>query len=68
MLAAPSSADLLLLYGPLGLLGFAAGAVRALARGPGLPVRRRRTLQALWVALLLVGGPAWIVIATALAG
>ncbi|HSN90659.1 MAG TPA: hypothetical protein VLS93_05485 [Anaeromyxobacteraceae bacterium] len=60
--------DDLVLYGPLLVLGFAAGAIRTLARRPGLPERRGRTLTALWVALLLVGAPAWILVATAVAG
>jgi hypothetical protein len=58
--------SLALLYGPLALLGFAAGALRAVARRPGLAVRRRRTLQAAWVVLLLAGVPAWIVVAIAI--
>jgi hypothetical protein len=56
-----------LLYGPLLVLGFAAGALRALARRPALPPRRRRALQALWVLLLLVGAPLWVIAALALA-
>ena len=67
MFAAPSIGVFLLFYGPLALLGFGAGAIRALALRPGQPERRRRALSALWVALLLVGVPAWIVVATALA-
>jgi hypothetical protein len=63
----PSLAAIALLYGPLLALGFAAGAIRALALRPGQPERRRRALSALWVALLLVGAPAWILIATAVA-
>jgi hypothetical protein len=55
-----------LLYGPLLLLGFAAGALRALAHRPGAPPRRRRTLQASWVLLLLVGAPLWLFLAAAL--
>jgi hypothetical protein len=55
-----------LLLGPLLLLGFAAGVVRALARRPGQPPRRTRTLQAAWVLLLLVGAPAWLVLAAVL--
>ena len=55
-----------LLYGPLLLLGFAAGIVRALARRPDLPTPRRRRLQVAWVLLLLVGAPLWLVLAAVL--
>jgi hypothetical protein len=58
--------EALVLYGPLALLGFGAGAIRALARRPGVLPRRRRALSAAWVLALLVGAPLWIVIATAL--
>ncbi len=54
------------LLGPLLLLGFAAGIVRALAQRPGLEPRRRRRLQAAWVLLLLVGAPVWLVLAAVL--
>jgi len=54
---------LLALFGPLFLLGFGAGALRAVARRPDLPPRRRRALQAGWVLLLLAGGPLWLVLA-----
>jgi hypothetical protein len=57
---------LLALAGPLFLLGFGAGALRALARRPELPERRRRALQATWVVLLLVGTPLWLVLAAAI--
>jgi hypothetical protein len=57
---------LLALLAPLLLLGFAAGAVRALALRPGVAPRRRRAFQALWVLLLLVGAPLWLVLAAAL--
>ncbi|MGC4000117.1 MAG: hypothetical protein QM767_22850 [Anaeromyxobacter sp.] len=56
----------LLLYGPLLALGFAAGALRVLARRPGLAPRRRRSLQAAWVLLLLAGVPLWLVLAAVL--
>jgi hypothetical protein len=60
----PSSPlPLLALFGPLFLLGFGAGALRALARRDGLSPRRRRVLQAGWVALLLAGAPLWLVLA-----
>ncbi len=55
-----------LVLGPLLLLGFAAGAVRALARRPELAAPRRRRLQAAWVLLLLVGAPVWLVLAAVL--
>ena len=55
-----------LLLGPLLLLGFAAGALRAAALRPDLPARRRRALQASWVLLLLVGAPLWLFLAVAL--
>lgn len=59
-------ASLALLLGPLLLLGFAAGALRALARRPGLAPGRRRALQAGWVLLLLAGAPVWLLLAAAL--
>jgi len=55
-----------LLLGPLLLLGFAAGAVRALARRPGLAPARRRRLQLAWVLVLLLGAPLWLVLAAML--
>lgn len=55
-----------LLLAPLLLVGFGAGIVRALAQRPGLPPARRRRLQVTWVALLLVGGPVWLVLAAVL--
>jgi hypothetical protein len=61
-----STLALLALAGPLLLLGFGAGALRALAHRPELPGRRRRLLQAAWVALLLVGTPLWLVLAAVL--
>lgn len=54
------------LLGPLLVLGFAAGALRAAALRPALPSRRRRALQAAWVLLLLAGAPLWLVLAAAL--
>jgi hypothetical protein len=59
-------AHLAALLGPLLVLGFAAGAIRALALRPALPPRRRRALQALWVSVLLVGAPLWLVLAALL--
>ncbi|HET7824886.1 MAG TPA: hypothetical protein VFK90_06115 [Anaeromyxobacter sp.] len=58
--------SLLLLLAPLLALGFAAGAIRAVAQRPGVPPRRRRALQALWVLVLLAGAPLWLVMAAAL--
>jgi hypothetical protein len=57
---------LALFYLPLLAIGFGAGALRALARRPGTPERRRRFLSALWVLLLLAGAPLWLFLATAL--
>jgi len=54
------------LLAPLLAIGFAAGAVRAVALRPGLTPGRRRALQALWVLLLLAGAPLWLVLAAAL--
>jgi hypothetical protein len=63
----PSSPlSLAALLGPLFLLGFGAGALRALARRPGVSDRRRRALQAGWVLLLLAGAPVWLVLAAVL--
>lgn len=58
--------SLALLLGPLLVLGFVAGAVRALSLRPDLPARRRRALQATWVLLLLAGAPLWLMLAAAL--
>jgi hypothetical protein len=63
-----SAASWLLLLGPLVLLGFVAGALRALALRPGLAPSRRRALAASWVLLLLVGAPLWLFLAAALRG
>ncbi len=64
MSLSPGSA--LLLGIPLLLLGAASGALRVLARHPGLAPRRRRVFQAAWVLLLLAGVPLWLVLAAAL--
>ncbi len=56
----------LLLFGPLLVVGFAAGLLRALARHPGLPEKRRRLFGALWVVTLLVGAPLWLFLAVTL--
>jgi hypothetical protein len=56
----------LLLGLPLLVLGAASGALRALARQDTITPRRRRTYQAGWVMLLLVGVPLWLVLAAVL--
>jgi hypothetical protein len=66
VLRGPSFGELVALYAPLLLLAFAAGGVRVYARRPELPEKRRRFFQALWVALLLVGVPLWLVLAALL--
>ncbi len=63
MLAGRSPLQLAALVLPLLALGFAAGALRALARRPGVPERRRRTLVAAWVAVLFGGVPLWLFLA-----
>ena len=65
-MSARSLSSLLLVFGPLLVLGFAAGALRALAARPDLPARRRRALQAAWVLTLLVGAPVWLLLAAVL--
>jgi hypothetical protein len=60
-----SLSQLLWLAVPLFLIAFGAGALRALGLRQADP-RRRRLFQALWVALLLAGTPAWILAAVAL--
>ncbi len=59
-------ANVVLVYGPLLLLGLAAGAIHGYCRRPDLPRRRRRALQATWVLLLLAGVPLWLVLAAVL--
>ncbi len=61
-----SAGHVLAVFGPLLLLGFAAGAVRALSFRPGLPEPRRRLLVAGWVLMLLVGAPVWLFLSAAL--
>ncbi len=58
--------NLALLLGPLLVLGFVAGVVRAVAQRPGLAPGRRRVLEVSWVLLLLVGAPIWLVFAVVL--
>jgi hypothetical protein len=60
-----SLSQLLWLVVPLFLIAWTAGALRALGLRQAEP-RRRRLYQALWVALLLAGTPAWILVAAAL--
>ena len=57
---------LLLLLGPLLVLGFAAGVLRALALRLDATDGRRRGLTAAWVLLLLVGTPVWLFLAAVL--
>lgn len=59
-------ASLALLLGPLLLLGFAAGVLRALAARPGVTPGRGRALRAAWVLLLLAGAPLWLILAAVL--
>ncbi len=58
--------NLALLLAPLLVLGFVAGAMRAVARRPGVAPRWRRTLEIGWVLLLLLGAPLWLVFAVVL--
>jgi hypothetical protein len=51
---------------PLLLIGLAAGGLRTWASLPHHPARRHRLLQVAWVLLLLVGAPAWLVLAAVL--
>jgi hypothetical protein len=60
-----SLSQLLWLVGPLFLIAWLAGALRALGLRQADP-RRRRLYQALWVALLLAGTPVWILLAATL--
>ncbi len=66
MLATTTFGRIVLLYGPLLLAGFGAGAIRTAARRPSLAPRRRRALQAAWVLVLLAGVPLWLVAAALL--
>jgi hypothetical protein len=52
-----------LLLGPLLVLGFVAGVLRALAQRPSLSPPVRRRLEVGWVLLLLLGAPIWLVLA-----
>ncbi|BDG03867.1 hypothetical protein [Anaeromyxobacter oryzae] len=66
MFSLPPLGKALAIYGPVLLIAYAAGAIRVVAHRADLPDRRRRTLQATWVALLLVGVPLWLVLAAVL--
>ncbi len=52
-----------LLLGPLLVLGFVAGVIRAFAQRPGLAPPTRRVLGIAWVLLLMLGAPIWLVLA-----
>jgi hypothetical protein len=56
----------LVLLGPFALLGAVAGTLYLLSRRPGLPAQTRRLLGALWVLVLLAGGPLWLLLWAAL--
>ncbi len=57
---------LALLLAPLFLIGGAAGALRGLALRAPPGTRRRRTLSAAWVLVLLAGAPLWLILAALL--
>ncbi|HET6438977.1 MAG TPA: hypothetical protein VFG59_12995 [Anaeromyxobacter sp.] len=57
--------QLLWLVLPLFAIAFGAGALRAAGQRQADP-RRRRLFQALWVALLFLGTPLWLVAAATL--
>ncbi|HSM93247.1 MAG TPA: hypothetical protein VLT47_10190 [Anaeromyxobacteraceae bacterium] len=61
-----SPLHLLAVYGPLLLIGLAAGALRALGQRPGLPDGARRAYGISWVLLVLVGTPFWLLLAATL--
>jgi hypothetical protein len=52
-------------YGPLLALGALAGALQASTRRAAT-ARGRRALQATWMGIVLVGAPAWLLVAAAL--
>ncbi len=62
-LALSGAARLAVLYGPLILVGFAAGALFALSHRPGLSPHARRACSVLWVLTLLAGAPLWLLFA-----
>ncbi len=53
------------IYLPLLLLGGLAGFVHALGRSRPDP-RHRRLYDILWIALLLLGAPLWLIVAAAM--
>jgi hypothetical protein len=55
----------LVLYGPLVLLGIAAGVLHAAGRRARDP-RRRRLYDIAWILTLLAGAPLWFFVAAAL--
>ena len=57
------AARLAVLYGPLVLVGFSAGALWALSHRPGLSPRARRVYSVLWIVTLLAGAPLWLLFA-----
>jgi hypothetical protein len=57
---------LALLLAPLFLIGAAAGALRGLSLRQPPGSRRRRTLSATWVLVLLAACPLWLVLAAVL--
>jgi hypothetical protein len=56
----------LALLGSFAVLGAVAGTLYLLSRRTGLPARTRRLLGALWVLVLLAGGPLWLLVWAAL--
>ncbi len=56
----------LLLLGGFLVIGTVAATFFALAGRPGTPRARRRVYAAIWVLVLLLGGPLWLVAAAGL--
>ena len=56
----------LLLFAGFLAVGTASAALFALSTRPGNDPRRRRRLGLLWVLVLLVGGPLWLLLAAML--
>ncbi len=61
-----AAAQLAALFGGFLAVGTLAAAFFALAGRPGTPRSRRRVYGLLWVLVLLVGGPLWLVAAAGL--
>jgi hypothetical protein len=59
-------ARLAVVYGPLVLVGFLAGALWALSHRPSLSPRARRICSVLWIVTLLAGAPLWLLVAATL--